>query len=77
VLRQVGKQHSKVEANFLGRIMESVREFYIIYFTIMICITTHQQKVDLVTENIKKQPSYLYITKTRTNIKRDCKYVLQ
>jgi hypothetical protein len=54
VLRQVGKQYSKVEADFFGRIMEPICEFYIIYLTIMVCITTHQQEVDLFTAKTKK-----------------------
>jgi hypothetical protein len=42
VLRQVRKQYSKVEANFLSRIMESIGKFYIVYLTIMVCVTAHQ-----------------------------------
>jgi hypothetical protein len=56
VLRQVGKQYSKVEANFFGRIMKPICEFYIVYLTIMVCITTHQQEVDFFTAKAKNKP---------------------
>jgi hypothetical protein len=71
VLRQVGKQYSKVEANFLGRIMEPICEFYIIYLTIMVCITTHQQEVDLFTAKRKK---LIYKKRKGASTERDCKW---
>lgn len=60
MFRQVSKQYSKVEANFLGRIVEPICKFHIIYLPIMVCITTHQQEVDLFTENTK-QNFYLFV----------------
>jgi hypothetical protein len=66
VFGQVGKQYSKVEANFFRGIMEPICEFYIIYLTIMVCITTHQQEVDLFTVKGEKKPLYKKINNIST-----------
>lgn len=54
MLRQIGEKDGQVETNFFGWIVESFCEFDVVNFSIMIRITTHEQKVDFLSESVNK-----------------------
>lgn len=46
VLGQVGEQHSQVEADFLGWVVEALCELHVVDLAIVVTVTAHKQEVD-------------------------------
>lgn len=53
MFRQVGKQHSKVEADLLGWVVEALCELYVIDLAIMVTVTAHEEEVNLLSRQRK------------------------
>ena len=60
MLRKVGEKNCQVETDLFGRIMESLREFDIVNFAIVIGIATRQHEIDLLPDTTKEK--FLYIS---------------
>jgi len=51
VLGQIGEQHSQIETNLFGRLVEAIHERDVVDFTIMIRFAAGQKKFNLLAES--------------------------
>lgn len=46
VFRQVGEEHSQVEADLLGWVVEALCELHVVNLAIVVTVTAHKQEID-------------------------------
>lgn len=47
MLRKIGQENGQIETDFFGRVVEAFREFNVVNFAIVICVTASEHKINL------------------------------